>query len=425
MARPIIGYWKPGNAEYLAPDEEFAKNLTLDQRLAGGYALTPEQRTSLTEDQARQYLDYANVDPRTGGLLITPFMQEAMGTGPKTYAEWLDRNKEELSSARFGGKDPRFRDTYAADWGVNERDPNAIMGGNPRGMSFRNIAGPTLGMIAGGMGMASLLGGAGAAGAAGGAGAASSSTIPGLTGLSGTGTAAGAFPLTTLAPSAIEAGLLPLTTVGGGGGLAGGVGALGAGASMGDLSNIATQSTQINPNYLDMARQGKDAYDNAKKLQDLYNQVTNGGGQGQSEQPSVPYVPYDMSAPVSIGGIDSLGGGDYLSNVPDTIQNYAAGGYVGGGGINAVYSNYAKGGYLDGPGDGMSDSIPATIEGTQPAALADGEYVVCSDAVSHLGNGSSKAGAKKLDEMMNRVRLARTGTTEQGKQINPDDFLPA
>jgi hypothetical protein len=83
------------------------------------------------------------------------------------------------------------------------------------------------------------------------------------------------------------------------------------------------------------------------------------------------------------------------------------------------------GGYLDGPGDGMSDSIPASISDKQPARLADGEFVVPADVVSHLGNGSSKAGAKQLYSLMDRVRQARTGTTEQGKQINPSKFLPA
>jgi hypothetical protein len=86
---------------------------------------------------------------------------------------------------------------------------------------------------------------------------------------------------------------------------------------------------------------------------------------------------------------------------------------------------YARGGYLDGPGDGMSDSIPATIAGRQPARLADGEFVVPADVVSHLGNGSTKAGAQRLYAMMDKVRKARTGTTKQGHQINPHRFLPA
>ena len=86
---------------------------------------------------------------------------------------------------------------------------------------------------------------------------------------------------------------------------------------------------------------------------------------------------------------------------------------------------YAQGGYLNGQGDGMSDSIPATIEGKQPARLADGEFVVPADVVSHLGNGSSKAGSKRLYKMLDKVRRARTGHTKQGKQIKADKYLPA
>jgi len=89
---------------------------------------------------------------------------------------------------------------------------------------------------------------------------------------------------------------------------------------------------------------------------------------------------------------------------------------------------YAAGGeprFLSGGGDGMSDDIPATINGNQPARLADGEFVIPADVVSHIGNGSSKAGAKQLYSMMNKVRKARTGNPKQGKQINPRKYMPA
>jgi hypothetical protein len=82
-----------------------------------------------------------------------------------------------------------------------------------------------------------------------------------------------------------------------------------------------------------------------------------------------------------------------------------------------------KGMYLGGPTDGMADQIPATIDNRQPAALSDGEFVIPADVVSHLGNGNSDAGAKQLYGMMDRIRKARTGSTEQGKQINPNKFL--
>jgi hypothetical protein len=91
---------------------------------------------------------------------------------------------------------------------------------------------------------------------------------------------------------------------------------------------------------------------------------------------------------------------------------------------------YAKGGnvdsprYLQGETDGMADKIPARIGRDQPAALSHGEFVVPADVVSHLGNGNSDAGAKKLYSMMDKIRQARTGTKKQGKKINPDKFMP-
>jgi hypothetical protein len=80
--------------------------------------------------------------------------------------------------------------------------------------------------------------------------------------------------------------------------------------------------------------------------------------------------------------------------------------------------------YLQGSTDGMADKIPSSIDGKQKAALSHGEFVVPADVVSHLGNGNSDAGAKKLYEMMARVRKARTGNPEQGKKIDPNKFMP-
>jgi hypothetical protein len=95
------------------------------------------------------------------------------------------------------------------------------------------------------------------------------------------------------------------------------------------------------------------------------------------------------------------------------------------GGIAAL----AKGGlpprYLRGGGDGMSDSIKANIDGKQEARLADGEFVIPADVVSHLGNGSSNAGAKKLYAMMNRIRKSRTGKTRQAPEVNTRRLMPA
>lgn len=84
-----------------------------------------------------------------------------------------------------------------------------------------------------------------------------------------------------------------------------------------------------------------------------------------------------------------------------------------------------RGRFLDGDTDGMADEKPAMINNEQPAALSDGEFVIPADVVSHLGNGNSEAGAKVLENMMNKVRKARTGNEKQGKEIDPKKFLPA
>lgn len=81
--------------------------------------------------------------------------------------------------------------------------------------------------------------------------------------------------------------------------------------------------------------------------------------------------------------------------------------------------------YLRGKTDGMADEIETSIDEEQPALLSHGEFVIPADVVSHLGNGNSEAGAEKLYEMMDRIRMARTGTEEQGKEIDADKFLAA
>jgi len=72
----------------------------------------------------------------------------------------------------------------------------------------------------------------------------------------------------------------------------------------------------------------------------------------------------------------------------------------------------------------MADKISSSIDGKQPAKLSHGEFVIPADVVSHLGNGNSDAGAKMLYKMMDRIRVARTGTKKQGKRINPSKFMP-
>ena len=94
------------------------------------------------------------------------------------------------------------------------------------------------------------------------------------------------------------------------------------------------------------------------------------------------------------------------------------------GGVASAYNRRHNGYYLGGKTDGMADEVPASIDGKQEARLSDGEFVIPADVVSHLGNGNSDAGADQLHGMMNNVRMERTGNSEQGKQIDPNKFMP-
>ena len=115
-------------------------------------------------------------------------------------------------------------------------------------------------------------------------------------------------------------------------------------------------------------------------------------------------------------GIGSLTGG----------VTYTPVGAAGGGLMGLAEGGKARPArYLRGGTDGMADKIQTDIDGKQPARLSHGEFVIPADVVSHLGNGNSDAGADVLYDMMAKVRKARTGTTKQGKQINPRKYTPA
>jgi hypothetical protein len=147
------------------------------------------------------------------------------------------------------------------------------------------------------------------------------------------------------------------------------------------------------------------------------NQQGGGGGGGGMDPNLAPGGQGADDKGMNSGAISALAAGfaQQQTNPPTKSQTL---------GLEAL----AGGGYLETGGevgDGMSDEIEATIEGEQEARLSDGEFVIPADVVSHLGNGSSDAGAKRLYEMMDKIRMARTGTKKQGKEINPERFMPA
>jgi hypothetical protein len=154
----------------------------------------------------------------------------------------------------------------------------------------------------------------------------------------------------------------------------------------------------------------------------------------------------DAAAGKSINVLDAQGNTEQAYLRDDGFY-YSSGGtkfdekgaqVVAGGGLMAMarggMSQFDLGGYSDGgrllrgPGDGVSDSIPATIGNKRPARLADGEFVVPARIVSELGNGSTEAGARKLYAMMDRVQAARRGSIGKGKvakNTRAAKYLPA
>lgn len=165
-----------------------------------------------------------------------------------------------------------------------------------------------------------------------------------------------------------------------------------------------------------------------------------GGGSSKITDKLVDALLTPKNAALLLGGaLGAAGGAKGID--PMGLRSIAAGtggqrvqtGAKGTGGKGSVkyFEKKAAGGsikgglgYLKSAHDGMEDKINATIDNKRPAKLSGGEFVVPADVVSHLGNGNSEAGAKQLYALMERVRKARTGTANQGKQINPKKYLP-
>ena len=83
--------------------------------------------------------------------------------------------------------------------------------------------------------------------------------------------------------------------------------------------------------------------------------------------------------------------------------------------------DYFEGQVYDDRGDGMTDSINFKVEGDpviKGAKLSADEYVLPADLVAMLGNGSSDAGAEKLDKFTKEMRVKAFGTPKQQRKIN-------
>lgn len=170
---------------------------------------------------------------------------------------------------------------------------------------------------------------------------------------------------------------------------------------------------------------------------------SSGGGQYAGYQGGIPKytatrtmnpIPATVPAPTAENPADMAprrpgsGGITYftpMTYTPVETKSAASGGIMSVPGYNL--GGYSDGGrLLRGPGDGVSDSIPATIGDRQPARLADGEFVVPARIVSELGNGSTESGARKLYAMMDRVKKSRMKSTKDiAADTKADKHLPA
>ena len=309
----------------------------------------------------------------------------------------------------------------------------AIQGGDP-------LKGALLGAATGGVGAGIFGGAAGAAGgaeagAAGGAGAVAAPIVDGTV----MGGSAAGVPYTPNALSVAGAGPGPMSTVPG-------MESIGAQVGAGPMSSAAAPVAEAAGTNTLQPPQAPGSFINRFKALPTSEKLLYGGGAGigalmltapkygvpKQDKYSGPlskfrYDPGSFSprayaeggiAGLNQGPLDRDQGPIMVGGPTSNMQKMAAGGSTLGG--------YSDGGrLLKGPGDGMSDNIPAKIGHKQPARLAEGEFVVPADVVSHLGNGSTDAGAKQLYAMMNKVRHARTGNSHQGKQINPRKYMPA
>ena len=166
----------------------------------------------------------------------------------------------------------------------------------------------------------------------------------------------------------------------------------------------------------DAVQAAKDSADNPANSNPLGGDVTSSTPDGPS------------GAPPGGGDVAEGGGGNYGDSNPDSIANGGMVGRYAQGGLGSL-GGYSDGGrLLRGPGDGVSDSIPATVGNRQPARLADGEFVVPARIVSELGNGSTEAGARALYKMMDRIQANRRKTTGKNRvAVNSKShkYLPA
>ena len=228
-----------------------------------------------------------------------------------------------------------------------------------------------------------------------------------------------------------------------------GIGALGAGTSMNPAEQTISTEDTSNPYSGEMYMDPATGQMRSRAVRKASGGEIFGSYDGVETAADGGYIPGGGLNYADGGGVDSasshesLGGLNTLVDLYDEApdDNVVSGvnwtraanlgpvrrqdGLAGGGGIGSLGSYSDGGRMLRGPGDGVSDSIPASIEGKRPARLADGEFVIPARAVSELGNGSTEAGSKQLYAMLDRIASKRKKGKGLAYEANPKKLMPA
>jgi len=183
------------------------------------------------------------------------------------------------------------------------------------------------------------------------------------------------------------------------------------------LNNMGLGNNQTSQSQFAGYREPIPNYIASREQLPIPTTVTNAAGQTVPRRPGSGGITYFTPMKYT-----KAADGGLMQDPSNPVQMYAQGGI-------STLGGYSDGGrLLRGPGDGVSDSIPASIEGKQPARLADGEFVIPARIVSELGNGSTEAGARKLYAMMDRIQKSRGKTVGKKKvavNSRADKHLPA
>lgn len=190
----------------------------------------------------------------------------------------------------------------------------------------------------------------------------------------------------------------------------------------------ATQRYMANPNYVDpkaaeklrqqnMMNQGESDWEITQRLG--YNPYADTGHGGGGAYASGGIVAASQLPRFQEGGeMES----DAFVVPADVVSALGNGSTKAGVDVLNQYLGMAM--LIEGEGDGLSDGIPATIEGTQAARVADGEVYIPADIVARLGEGDPEEGSEMLYEMMDKIRKAAHGKNTQQKEVNPEQVMP-